>query len=302
MPFWQQVQCRQLSSFDGTQLHWCFYKVSETAPLIVISPGRIEAAVKYQEVIWELAQAGISCAVLDHRGQGQSQRLTNNSHQGHVERFDDFVNDFEVFDVAVEEVFSNTPKRWLVGHSMGGAIATLYLHGRTHRYEQLVLSSPMFSINTAGIPLFIAKAIAATGAWLNSFFMPRTPWYFFGMGDYSPVEFAKNELTHSKNRYRVFRELYQQQPQVQLGGPTFNWLHQALLACDKVSNGRLSISCPVTLFQAGSDCVVSASGQDRFVTNNDAKKVIIKGAKHELMMEADHFREPLMDKLLSIRY
>lgn len=300
-PFWQQVECRELTSFDETRLHWCFYKVSEDAPLIVFSPGRIEAALKYQEVMWELAQAGISCAVLDHRGQGASQRMTANPHQGHVDNFNDFIEDFGRFDAAVGEVFAHACKRWLVGHSMGGTIATLYLHGRTHRYDELVLSSPMFSINTAGIPVAIAKSIAAAGVWLNSRLMPNTPWYFFGMTDYSPVEFGKNELTHSQHRYQVFRELYQQQPEVQLGGPTFNWLHQALLACDRASQGKLSISCPITLFQAGGDSVVSATGQDRFVRNNNAEKVVIADAKHELLMESDRYRAPVMSKLLSIR-
>ena len=301
VPFWQQVQSRQLTSFDGTRLHWCFYKVSDSAPLIVISPGRIEAAVKYQEVLWELAQAGISCAIIDHRGQGASQRLTANPHQGHVEHFSDFIADFEAFNSAVERVFNKACKRWLVGHSMGGTIASLYLQKRTHNYDQLILSSPMFSINTAGIPVSFAKSIAAAGAWLNRRLMPDTPWYFFGMTDYKPIEFSKNELTHSENRYRVFREVYQQQPEVQLGGPTFNWLHQALLACDKASAGSLSISSPVTLFQAGGDSVVTAKGQNRFVHNNHAEKVVIAGAKHELLMESDRYRQPLINKMLSIQ-
>lgn len=300
MPFWQQVNNRWLKSFDGINLHWCFYKVSERAPLVVISPGRIEAALKYQEVVWELAQAGISCAVLDHRGQGESERMTTNPHQGHVEKFSDFIGDFEVFNEAVSDVFPLASRRWLLGHSMGGTIAALYMHNRDGGYEEMLLSSPMFSINTAGIPVSVAKSITAAGAWLNKHLMPNRPWYFLGMKGYQPVEFNKNELTHSKNRYLVFRELYQQQPEVQLGGPTFNWLHEALSACDKASSGSLSIACPVTLFQAGSDSVVTAEGQDRFVMYNEATKVIIEGARHELLMESDRYRQPLMSKLLSI--
>ncbi len=300
-PFWQRVEHRSFNSFDNTELHWCFYKVSEQAPLIVISPGRIEATVKYQELVWELAQAGISCAVLDHRGQGESQRLSANPQQGHVHRFRDFVNDFEAFEAQLSAVFPRSQKRWLLAHSMGGAIATLYLKDHPSQFDELILSSPMFSINTAGVPVAVAKAIAAAGSWLNSTLMPNRPWYFFGMGDYAPLSFEKNDLTHSRNRYRVFREVYEQQPTVQLGGPTFNWLHQALMACEQTTASAMDTGCAVTLFQAGADTVVSAAGQNRFAEQNArVEKIVITGARHELLMEADAYRQSVVDKLLTI--
>lgn len=308
-PFWQGVQTRHFMTKDGLKLHWCYYKVTEQAPLVVISPGRIEAAVKYQEVIWELAQAGISCAIIDHRGQGLSQRMSPNPHQGHVDSFSDFVSDFSEFNEQLNNVFAADVKRWLLGHSMGAAIASLFLAGHqrdercqhSNRYAELILTSPMFSINTAGIPVSIAKFIAAAGAWLNRQLAPQQPWYFWGMKDYTPIAFEKNELTHSRHRYQVFRAIYEQQPQLQLGGPTFNWLHQALLACEQTTQECMQIDCPITLFQAGSDQVVSARGQQRFLAqNSNAKKVAIAGARHELLMESDSYRQPVMEKLLSI--
>lgn len=300
VPFWQQVQHHDFYR-DGVRLHWVSYKVSDAAPLIVISPGRIEATIKYQELVWELAAAGISCAILDHRGQGQSERLTAKVQQGHVDKFDDFIQDFRQFNDELEQHFSGAKQRWLVGHSMGGTIATLFCSQYQHQYQQLILTSPMFSISTGRVPNWIAKMVVAAGTALNHWLMPATPWYFLGMGDYQPISFDKNELTHSENRYRAFRQAYRLTPEVQLGGPTFNWLYEAVKASDQIVEDRLSLNLPVTLFQAGADKVVTAEGQDRFAAlNENIEKITLAGAKHELLMESDEYRQPIIDKLLAL--
>ncbi|MGM0481523.1 MAG: alpha/beta fold hydrolase [Pseudomonadota bacterium] len=300
-PFWDQVAQCQLTAADGSYLHWSYYKVSEYAPLVIVSPGRIEATIKYQELVWDLAQAGISCAVLDHRGQGESQRLTDNPHQGHVGKFQDYVDDFVLFEQQTRKVFPAATKRWLLGHSMGGTIASLFCWQQQTAVDQLILSSPMFSINTAGIPQGIAYWIAKNGDKLNRWLMPHRPWYFIGMGDYDPVDFGENDLTHSANRYQVFRQQYQRYPQVQLGGPTFHWLAEALAIGRQITRQPPRFKLPVSLFQAGSDSVVSATGQDAVCEHNEnVEKEIIAGARHELLMESDNFRQPLMDKLLQI--
>jgi len=300
-PFWRTVEQRNFVGVGEKRIHWAFYKVSEYAPLIVISPGRIEATAKYQELMWELAQAGISSAVIDHRGQGQSERLTENSHQGHVEKFQDFVDDFALFHEQTVKEFPNAVRRWLVGHSMGGAIVSQFCSDYQHPYQRLVLTSPMFSINTAGIPIAVAQAVVTAGARLNRWLRPSKPWYFLGMGDYKPVAFEKNDLTHSLARYRLFREQYQQSPELQLGGPTFTWLDEALRVCKRLTAVKLSIDIPVTLFQAGADSVVSADGQNRFAElNTVVNKRVIAGARHELLMESDEYRQPVVDELLRI--
>ncbi|WP_404400683.1 alpha/beta fold hydrolase [Idiomarina seosinensis] len=300
-PFWDLVEHCQLRVANGGSLHWSYYKVSEEAPLVIVSPGRIEATIKYQELVWDLAQSGISCAVLDHRGQGQSQRLTENPHKGHVVRFQDYVDDFVLFEQQTRKVFPDAAKRWLLGHSMGGTIASLFCCRQQQSVEQLILSSPMFSIKTAGIPLTIASLIAEGGAKLNRRLMPDRPWYFIGMGDYDPVAFEKNDLTHSANRYQKFRQQYQSLPQVQLGGPTFQWLAEALAIGRQLTRQPPDFKLPVTLFQAGADAVVSADGQDVVCeANKNVNKQVIAGARHELLMESDRYRQPVVNKLLRI--
>ncbi|MCA1767601.1 MAG: alpha/beta hydrolase [Idiomarina sp.] len=298
-PFWeQQVTSEYFTAFDGIELHFAYYQHSAEAPLVVIAPGRIESALKYEELFWELAQQGFSVAALDHRGQGLSARLTQNPHQGHVEDFNDFVRDFADFTDQLMRLFGNVPKT-LFSHSMGGTIATIYCATYQHPYSKLILSAPMFSIETGKAPYWLARGVVAAGAWVNRYL--AKPWYFFGMGDYQAVPFEENVLTHSKQRYQAFRSAYDNVAEVQLGGPTFNWLYEAISAAMNAQKLANDITIPIFLFQAGNDKVVSVSGQKKvleMVTRDHFKYEKIEGAYHELMMETDKFRQPVLDTVI----
>ena len=61
----------------------------------------------------------------------------------------------------------------------------------------------MFDIYTKGTPKPVAKLAAKIASLLG---LGRS--YAFGQRDYLPVDFAANELTSSEIRYKLFRELY----------------------------------------------------------------------------------------------
>ena len=49
VPFWDtKVESKYFKGDDGLTLHYASYKHTPEAPLVVISPGRIESALKYQ--------------------------------------------------------------------------------------------------------------------------------------------------------------------------------------------------------------------------------------------------------------
>lgn len=161
---WQQVSHHKFTAADGVAIAYCQLLQDDRKKAIVISNGRIESYLKYQETIYDLYQQGFSVFALDHRGQGLSDRLTENPHQGHVNQFADYVSDFAEF---IETVVLPTEHQSMaiLAHSMGGAIATHYLHQHPNVFDCAVLSSPMFGIvlplNNKAV-LWLAKRLDKT--------------------------------------------------------------------------------------------------------------------------------------------
>ena len=89
-------------------------------------PVRIESYVKYAELAYDLFHLGFDVLIIDHRGQGRSGRLLGDPHLGHVNRFNDYVDDLAAF---WQQEVQPGPwrKRYILAHSMGGAISTLFL-------------------------------------------------------------------------------------------------------------------------------------------------------------------------------
>lgn len=300
-PFWQQqVTIHHLRRPDGVLLHWYLHQPKQPKAVVFICPGRIEAALKYQELVWQLAQENYAVVVVDHRGQGFSDRLSNNPHHGHIDQFQDFVDDLEAVVQHATQYVAGLPQ-YLFAHSMGGAIAALYLAQHPHNIQKALLSSPMLGIQTDNTPKWLARSIAVGGALLNRVFSPRKPWYFLGMEDYRYVPFDENELTHSEARYQMFRDAYESNPDIQLGGPTFNWLAQAFSAIHAAHQQADRIEVPVLILQSGDDAVVDNQGQLAFfqkLGNSHSHIQQIDGARHELFIESDRYRQPALEALL----
>lgn len=295
--FWHnQVTTGEFQGVDNVPISYAYSLHPEAVGSIVISSGRIEGFLKYKEVVFDLYQNHYSVFILDHRGQGLSGRMSDNPHHGYVQDYVDYVQDIKTFYDQV--VTPNTRhKPVLLGHSMGGAIGALYLHQHPQDFAKAAFTSPMFGIKTP-LPMWLAKALISSGQTLNHWFASR-PWYFVGQGDYLAVPFALNVLTHSKARYQIFRQEYEQEPRLQLGGVTFNWLAASVQAMDRIAELAAQIQTPVLVLQAGADMVVENSAQDHVCAMMpNCRLVQIDKAKHELLMEADQYRQPAMQQIL----
>lgn len=304
-PFWQQhSQTGEFIGVDGVLIRYIRICQAGHQQAIVISPGRIESYLKYQELSYDLAQHGFDIYIIDHRGQGLSDRLTNNPEQGHVVQFSDYVTDFAYW-VDQELDLSAYRHCHLLAHSMGSTIAALYLMDHHQRFAKAAFCSPMFDINLGA---FSAKmALSITGAAIKSNAMMRRPVQFApGQSGYHDVPFTDNELTQSPARYDFFRQLYQAHPAIKLGGVTHQWLNQAILACAHVIEHANKITTPLLVLQASDDKVVNPQGQNQFCANLqhagrpcvDEEPIIIGHAKHELLIERDKYRVPAINWIL----
>lgn len=306
MPFWDEyAKPGQFVNKQGLKLHFVEISLSGATQTLVISPGRVEGYLKYQEMAFDLAQLGYKVFIIDHQGQGLSSRLLVNSHKGHVNHYDDYTRDFNQF---VTEIVA--PKQVgemsLVCHSMGGAIGLRYLQQYDHPFKRAVFSSPMWGLPTGPVPASILKPMVKSAAWLVKQVEPQSP-YFLGNSDYKKVPFLINTLTHSKPRYELFRSIYEDQPDLQLGGITYGWLVASINALEKAYDELDKVTIPVLVLQSEKDIVIDNTAQDMFCERlaevgnacNQNKPVVIKGAKHEVFIEKDEIRNKGLSEVLA---
>ncbi|WP_428611926.1 alpha/beta fold hydrolase [Shewanella sp.] len=288
--FWQGVKQGELTTIDNLKLAYCAALNPDSNRAIVISSGRVEAYVKYQELIFDLYQLGYSVYAIDHRGQGLSSRLTDNPHQGHVEKFSDYVQDFALFIETIVKA-NHHDSLFLVGHSMGGTIATLYLQQAPHVFNAAVLSAPMYGICLPMPKRFVRWLVQRLDNGSTS-----QPNYVLSGKNYSPEPFEANDLTHSAIRYQAYRRLYEAYPQLQLGSPTNRWLAESLDASEQAVMAAKHSQIPLLILQAEEDSIVENQAQEAAVGGLCQLKVIAN-ARHEIFMECDAARNQALSYL-----
>lgn len=296
LPYYNnQIVFGAFKGIGGLSLSYAKLEFSNEKGALIISSGRTESHVKYAELIYDLSQAGYSIYILDHRGQGFSTRLLDDPQKGYVEIFDDYVTDLKIFvDTIVNSKYHL--KRFVLAHSMGGTIATLYAQKHPHDFDGLILCAPMLQIDTGALPqavvTLLANGLTALG---------RGEAYVPGRGGYDPDKpFEGNDLTHSQTRYSMNKELISRHPEIALGGPTNRWLKEALKAGRRAGEEAMKIEIPVLLLQAGADRVVKPGGQDEFCGKaKNCVKVIMADANHEILMEADKTRDEALTHILN---
>lgn len=300
LTFWQQ---RQECSFKGSgdvPIKYVKFTSPAHQQAIVIVTGRTEGYIKYQELAYDFYRCGYDVWILDHRGQGFSGRLLADSQRGHVDKFDDYVDDFEYFWL---NIFApeNYRKAFMMAHSMGGAIAALFLARHPNSVQAAALCSPMLGI-ALPMPTWLAKKITdLTERWQSA-----REYYAVGTGRWLPMPYTVNLLTHSKARYRLFSRHYADKPELRLGGPTYHWVRESMIAGERAIELAPQITTPILLLQASQDRLVDNDAHVAFCNAladaghpcaGGAPKMI-EGARHEILFEHDALRtEALMEIL-----
>ncbi|MBL4940173.1 MAG: alpha/beta fold hydrolase [Colwellia sp.] len=324
--FWQQGEFSHFNGINNTRINYATFTHNKVHhdphqestshqnsdnKCLVISSGRSETYLKYKELSFDLFKLGFNVFLLDHRGQGLSERALDNAHKGYVENFQYYVDDLATFIEHIVNphclVDGKVHKPYLLAHSMGGAIAARYLQDYPNHIQAAVLSSPMLGFNGSGIPNFISESIIKSTARLNHWFS-KSPWYFFGHKDYIHSTFVDNLLMQSALRYQLFSQLYQDTPAIQLGGITVKWLTTSITALETIFTNINQITTPTLVLQSGADKIVSNQAQDDFCQQlhqlqpqscPKGKPLVIKDAYHELFFESDKYRQQALTAVLA---
>ncbi len=126
----------RLESKDGVSLLVQSWRPAqgEVKAVVVVVHGLKDYSDRYADFAHALTQHGYAVHALDLRGHGDS-----GGDRVWVDRFSDYLDDLETF---VEKVRAEEPGKplFLFGHSMGGAVVTLFTLTRHPKAQGLVLS------------------------------------------------------------------------------------------------------------------------------------------------------------------
>ena len=167
------------SGKDGKSIGYISFVEASSDDAIIILNGRTENYLKYLETAYDLRGLGASIYMMDHRGQGHSQRLLSDKDKGYVKSFNDYVEDLKKFVDHIVKPEGHS-RVFILAHSLGGAVATRFSQTYPGKVQGLMLSAPMLEINTSPYPESIAYAAARTLTWFwqgESYAPGRGPYY-----------------------------------------------------------------------------------------------------------------------------
>lgn len=143
-------------------LYWQGWLPSrEVTGVLLLCHGAGEHCGRYQNVIDTLAPDGWAVYGMDHRGHGRS-----SGERVHVERFSDWVDDFDLMKREALSRHRDLPL-FVLGHSLGAQIALAYTLNHQEDVRGLVLSAPFLA--SASVPQAV-QPVAKIAARL----IPRT--------------------------------------------------------------------------------------------------------------------------------
>jgi acylglycerol lipase len=239
----------------------------EPRAVIIIVHGYSEHGGRYQHVAEYFANLGYIVYALDHRGCGHSDRV--NGAIADVIHFEDFVDDFKAFAGIVKDR-EGTRQIFLIAHSMGGAIATLFVARHGMDIDGLVTSGVGILLSNV-LPVILAPVKAVL-----RFVPPQLR--IFPL----PVRWI--------SRDPKVVESFQYDPLNYHGWVRARWLFQMLRAADLIAMEAPNIQKPLLVLHGGGDRFISPSSSQMLydtASSVDKKRQVYPGLYHEILNEPE---------------
>lgn len=268
---------------DGVRIRMALWRTTSDQPkgTVLLFPGRTEYIEKYADAASHFADAGLNSIAIDWRGQGIADRLLDNPMIGHVGKFSDFQRDVQAVMAAVATLELPKPF-YLLGHSMGGCIGLRALYEGLP-VEAAVFSGPMWGIEMASSLRPVAWSVTWTSRYigLSSLLSPQTSPNSYVLEG----AFEDNTLTRDRSMWDKMGDQMRAHPELGLGGPSMNWLYEALVEMRALSQ-MPSPDLPCLTFLGTNERIVSPERiKDRMAAWPGSHLEVIQDGEHELMME-----------------
>lgn len=290
LPFAQQFPLQYIQGEKGCRLAYRhFIHTPLATKRIILVNGRAENILKWTIPAWHFYQQGFDVLVMDHRGQGYSERLLSHPQKGHIDAFHFYVADLD--KVIRESTLIPNQTQYLLGHSMGGLISSYYLAHYPHPIQKAVLSAPFF-----GIPSQHPLRDQCLVTLMQLFAQGHR--YIIGHKNYRPKHPINNDLTHASESIQWQNAIIAHSPQLALGGATFRWVQQCWQAIHSLPKVLPHIDIPLLILEAGEDRVVNNHSLPKLCSLIPQGQLqLIPNARHEILFEKPNIHAPIFAQL-----
>ncbi|BDD90788.1 Monoacylglycerol lipase [Pandoraea cepalis] len=267
----------RLHASDGLSLHvHCWTPDTGGARLravVAIIHGMGEHGGRYARLAEHFAAQGLATVTYDLRGHGRS-----GGARVFVKHFDEYLDDTEIFLTHVRTQFGPAPL-FLLGHSMGGAIAALYTITRAPaNVRALMLSSPALA---PGEP--VAPWMVKAGRWVSRW-LPKVPVFKI-----DPAMIARDKAVVAAAK---------QDPLNAYRGTPARTAAELLDAMARIHANADALRLPLYVFHGTADRLTAPWASEQFHGNAGSQDKTLRlypGHFHETLNDLD--REKVIDEL-----
>jgi alpha-beta hydrolase superfamily lysophospholipase len=143
----------KFKGYNGLDIYYQHWEPDgSTKAVLLVAHGLAEHSGRYKNLVNYFVPKGYSIWALDHRGHGKSEGT-----RSCIEKFDEYLIDLETFFGIVRKEHP-TDKIFLVGHSMGGTIATAYAVEHQKDFAGIIVSGASLAQTATVSPILLAMA------------------------------------------------------------------------------------------------------------------------------------------------
>ena len=282
-----KVESFDFQSFDGMKLHVYTACPEKPRGLVFFIHGFGEFFAKYHEFCALLTHSGYAFVFPELRGHGLSGREVSNPDLVHIESYELYIKDISTL---VERFVKPLAKRlsvpaYIFSHSMGGAIAALYLERYPQDFNKAILCAPMLKMKLGNKELPILFWLALRKLFRGGKSLAPTLKPFDETPDF------ENSNCLSYERYITYFKMRVENPAYRTQVGTSAWAYASILATRKALREAGRIRTPILLLQAGLDRMVDNTAHEAFIQKvkgqNQIEFVAFPTSKHELYSDSD---------------
>lgn len=226
--------------------------------------GLGEHSSRYADLAAHFVQDSWAVVALDHNGHGRSDGTP-----GFMQDIDDFVRDVHLVRKQAESDFPEVPL-FMLGHSLGGLISSLYLAEHQQGLAGAVLSGTL--VRTPDHPGALQRAVIS----LLASVVPR-------------LGLVKLDASGVSRDAKVVQN-YKNDPLVFHGRMTVGQLREMFGAMDRVVQQAAAISLPLLVLHGESDQMTDPQGSRQLfelAVSKDKSLTIYPGMYHEIFNEPE---------------